>query len=355
MTDELRSRMAAEAGAGEPPPVADLWRAGRRRRSTRRAGAALGAVAAFLLVGGVVARVADTDDAQTVRAGAVAETCEPRRISQSEGPLSVADPAVSPPEAPRTPAAMVHGGGTEFLAIPDAVVRVKVLSTDAMVRRDPLGMNSDPDPDPERRAWVEVVDPVFGAEAGDRFTISDAGTVRERAELKALKEIVTQQISDFQRDVDEIDAPVAALDEQISRLDPNDPRYQGLLDQRVELKDQTDAARTEAQNQLSQYQQRLQIIQLTERLLPSMPAGTSCYRFHEGDELVVALVRPDGEGPFELTGSSSFFLIDGDGFSEELDAARLSVPGWSDSELLRLARESTPDQFLDRLRQAADD
>jgi capsular exopolysaccharide synthesis family protein len=94
-------------------------------------------------------------------------------------------------------------------------------------------------------------------------------TARIAAQLEDLtdtKKIVQQQIDDFQAAVDEIDKPVAALDEQINLMDPNDPRYNELLAQRERLKERTDAARQEAQNQLSDYQERLQILQLSERL-----------------------------------------------------------------------------------------
>lgn len=353
MTDDLRRQLEAEAGSASAPPVAEVWRAGRRRRSTRRALAAGGAVAVVLLVAGVAVRAIGNDDStQTVRAGAVPETCEPGPVLATETAGRAIEPLLRPPEPPRTPAAMVHGGGTEDLQVPDAVARVRVLSTDDV--RRPNERLLVPEPEPEHRAWVEVTDPVFGAEVGDRFSVTDAGPAYREAELRKAKRIVEQQIDDFQRSIDRIDLPLAELDQQIVNMDPNDPRYGPLIEQRGRIKDQTDAERNEAQTQLSEYQRRLQRLQITERLGDDLATTTSCYRFRAGDELVVALVRPGGEGPYELTGSSSFFLIDGDGFSDDLDAARLAVPGWSDSELLRLARESTPDQFLDRLRQAAD-
>ncbi|MCU1370365.1 MAG: Capsular exopolysaccharide biosynthesis protein [Ilumatobacteraceae bacterium] len=85
-------------------------------------------------------------------------------------------------------------------------------------------------------------------------------------DLTSTRKIVQQQINDFQAVVDKIDAPVAALDEQITNMNPVDPRYNELLAQRQRLKERTDAAREDAQNQLNDYSQRLQILQLSERL-----------------------------------------------------------------------------------------
>jgi capsular exopolysaccharide synthesis family protein len=101
-------------------------------------------------------------------------------------------------------------------------------------------------------------------------------------DLTGTKKIVQQQIDDFQAAVDEIDKPVAAIDDQINTMNPEDPRYAELVAQRQRLKERTDAAREDAQNQLNDYTQRLQILQLSERLTttggvqilnPAMPPG----------------------------------------------------------------------------------
>jgi capsular exopolysaccharide synthesis family protein len=80
------------------------------------------------------------------------------------------------------------------------------------------------------------------------------------------KKIVQQQINDFQKQVDAIDAPLADLDRQILATNPNDPRYAVLVNQRTQKKAATDAERNTAQNNLDEYQKRLQQLQLTERL-----------------------------------------------------------------------------------------
>jgi len=352
MTDELREGLqsAAGIGGGSAPDVVDLWRAGRRRRAARRALTSAAMVVAVVLVGAIVTSTVRRDDAETVRTAATQQTCRPRSVTASESMF-----AFIPPQAPRTPAAMVHGGGSEHLRKPTAVARVKVLSTEEVSSPNELMLL--PEPPPEVRARVEVTDSVFGVEVGDRFTISDLGTKAQLAELAGLKKTLMVQIDDFQRDIDRLNRPLEELDGVIARTDPNAANYSDLLDQRTDLKETTDADRNAAQGMLADYQQRLQVVQVSERLASSSsatPAGTSCHRLQAGDDLVVAVVRIGRTGPYELTGSSSFFVVDGNGFSDDLDAARRSVPGWSDSELLRLARTSTVDEFLDRLRQAAD-
>lgn len=85
-------------------------------------------------------------------------------------------------------------------------------------------------------------------------------------DLTAAKKIVQQQIDDFQAQVDKIDEPIAAIDAQINATNPADPKYDELVANRQRVKERTDAARTEAQNNLADYQQRLQVLQLSERL-----------------------------------------------------------------------------------------
>ncbi len=85
-------------------------------------------------------------------------------------------------------------------------------------------------------------------------------------DLTAARKVIQQQIDDFQAQVDEINQPLVALDDEILKLSPDDPRYATLVNTRQQIKERTDAERNEAQNQLNDYQQRLQILQLSERL-----------------------------------------------------------------------------------------
>lgn len=80
------------------------------------------------------------------------------------------------------------------------------------------------------------------------------------------KRIVQQQIDDFQTNVDQINAPLAELDARILSTSTDDPNYSALINEREQLKERTDAQRNEAQNNLNDYQERLQVLQLSERL-----------------------------------------------------------------------------------------
>ncbi len=86
------------------------------------------------------------------------------------------------------------------------------------------------------------------------------------ADLTAAKKVITQQITDFQSQVDDLNKPLEALDQQIRDTPSTDPNYQSLVANRERQKEITDAARNEAQAQLNDYQQRLQVLQLSERL-----------------------------------------------------------------------------------------
>jgi capsular exopolysaccharide synthesis family protein len=86
------------------------------------------------------------------------------------------------------------------------------------------------------------------------------------ADLTTAKKVVTQQIADFQKQVNDLNAPLEKLDEQIRNTPSDDPRYTSLVADRERQKEITDASRTEAQTQLNDYQQRLQVLQLSERL-----------------------------------------------------------------------------------------
>ena len=343
MSEELRRELEAAAGRSVPPDVDEMWHAGRRRRARRRSLAAgsAGAVLVLGLVAGLVA--VRPDDAESVRAGRVSTSCDPIPASQSEAFLGLDSEAfLSAPQAPRTPAAMVHGGGSEQLLEPDVVARVRVIDT---TRTSATST--------EHRSEVEVTDPVFGAKAGDRLIVSDLALQWLTADLSGTKRQIQRSIAEVQDQIDELNRPLVDLDGRIVATPPTDPGYADLVQQREAMKHATDPDRIALQGKLSDLQQRLQVAQVGERLVRTSGGGTPCHRFAPRDDLVVALVRrPDGSGAYELTGSSSFFLVDGDGFSADLDRARRSVPSWGDSPLLQLVRRSTPDELLAHLRSA---
>lgn len=82
--------------------------------------------------------------------------------------------------------------------------------------------------------------------------------------------------------------------------------------------------------------------------------GPGCHFFEVGDDVILPLAASGREGIFEVS-SQGFFVIVDDRFSPELDAARRSLGGgWGEGELLQQARDLTPDQFLDVLREADD-
>lgn len=364
MSDDLRQAMGAEAGGGARPDVADLWRAGRRRRTIRRRTTLAASLAAAVVVAGIGVQVVRSEGSQTVRTAGSVGSCVPRAVVRSGLRTSteayVAEPA---PQPPRSLAAMVHGGGTEELVEPDIVARVEVVSVDqrppnppedeALLNDDGSG-GSEP-PAGERRARVVVTDPVFGAESGRRLTISDRGEEHRSLVLERATRTATAEVARYQARIDLVAQPLADLDARLLAMAADDPGYAALRAQRSSLERDVHGKLIPLQDKLGEAQQRLQLLQIDERLMGRPVAGTPCHRLAVGDDLIVALTSQHGTGRYELTGSSSFFLVDGDGFSDELDAARRSVPGWTDSELLQLARRSSPDQFLDRLRQAAAD
>ncbi|QXC60274.1 polysaccharide biosynthesis tyrosine autokinase [Aquihabitans sp. G128] len=86
------------------------------------------------------------------------------------------------------------------------------------------------------------------------------------ADLSSTKTIVQQQVDDFQAQINKIDEPLVALDDELAKLPTTDPAYDAKLEARNRLKSQTDAERAEAQAGLTDYTQRLQILQISERL-----------------------------------------------------------------------------------------
>ncbi|MGN6693942.1 MAG: hypothetical protein ACTHN0_07170 [Aquihabitans sp.] len=356
MSDDLRGAMAAEAGAGARPDIGGIWREGRRRRSVRRWVRAGGAAGAVLLVAAVAVQVMDArDSGQEVRTADAsttidAGTCSP--VPRGEGQ--------APPE---TIGEFVHGRGGDASDVTPVVVRAKVRETRWF---GPSEIGTDP------TSWYHVVvldvtDPVTGAHEGDWLNVLDVDPVPPKPRTKEAQDDIAAQrketeaeIEELQKAVDELDRPLAELDEQILSVPPDDPRYQALIESRERVRQRTDAQRTEKQAQLSEYKQQLQQLQLAEDrgLSPDPPVvvdGPPCHLLAVGDDVIVSLVPGDNPEVYRLASPSSFFVIDADGrFSTELDEARRSVPSWGgDSELLQAARDLTPEEFLDRLRQAA--
>lgn len=86
------------------------------------------------------------------------------------------------------------------------------------------------------------------------------------ADLSQSKQVLQQQINDFQSEIDRLNAPLADLDAQISQVPVNSSEYVQLVQERERLNTDIQAQREDLQNQLNDYQQRLQILQLSERL-----------------------------------------------------------------------------------------
>jgi capsular exopolysaccharide synthesis family protein len=87
------------------------------------------------------------------------------------------------------------------------------------------------------------------------------------ADLARSRTVVQNQIDDFQKEIDKLTAPVAALDKQILAIqNTSDPRYNQLVSERQQLSDSISAQKNDLESQLSDYQQRLQILQLSERM-----------------------------------------------------------------------------------------
>ncbi|MEZ5138957.1 MAG: polysaccharide biosynthesis tyrosine autokinase [Acidimicrobiales bacterium] len=116
---------------------------------------------------------------------------------------------------------------------------------------------------------VSAADPKLAAERANVYATTYQ-TARVDAQLEDLanaQKLLDQQIQEFEAQIQEIDAPLVLLDAQINATPQTDPQYEQLLANRQREKERTDAARTEAQNQLNDYRQRLQVLQLSERLV----------------------------------------------------------------------------------------
>lgn len=86
------------------------------------------------------------------------------------------------------------------------------------------------------------------------------------ADLAQSKTVLQQQINDFQAEIDAVNAPLAALDARIAATPVTSQEYAELVTERDRLDTSISQERNELQSQLSDYQQRLQILQLSERL-----------------------------------------------------------------------------------------
>jgi capsular exopolysaccharide synthesis family protein len=86
------------------------------------------------------------------------------------------------------------------------------------------------------------------------------------ADLAQSKEVLSQQINDYQKQIDDLNAPLAALDDRLAKLQVDSPEYVTAVQERERLNNRISTEREELQTQLNDYQQRLQILQLSERL-----------------------------------------------------------------------------------------
>jgi polysaccharide biosynthesis transport protein len=86
------------------------------------------------------------------------------------------------------------------------------------------------------------------------------------ADLAQSKRVLQQQINDFQGQIDALNRPLAELDAQLAAVPIDSPQYLELVQQRDRLDNQINTQRNDLQQQLGDYQQRLQILQLSERL-----------------------------------------------------------------------------------------
>ncbi len=86
------------------------------------------------------------------------------------------------------------------------------------------------------------------------------------ADLTKSKTVLQQQINDFQAQIDAVNAPLAKMDTTLAQMAPTDPAYANLVKQRAQVESEVAAKRSDMEQQLNDYQQRLQVLQLSERL-----------------------------------------------------------------------------------------
>ena len=85
-------------------------------------------------------------------------------------------------------------------------------------------------------------------------------------DLTQSRGVLQQQIDDFQAQIDAVNKPLTELDQRIAETPANSAEYQPLLEQRERLEQSTQGQRQELESQLTDYQQRLQLLQVSERL-----------------------------------------------------------------------------------------
>lgn len=85
-------------------------------------------------------------------------------------------------------------------------------------------------------------------------------------DLAKSKAVLQQQIDDFQAQIDAVNKPLADIDTKLATMAESDPARQALLDERSRIDSEVQSKRQDMEQQLSEYQQRLQILQLSERL-----------------------------------------------------------------------------------------
>jgi capsular exopolysaccharide synthesis family protein len=86
------------------------------------------------------------------------------------------------------------------------------------------------------------------------------------ADLARSRTVVQNQIDDFQKEIDKLEEPLKVLDQKIADTPPSDPSYNSLVAQHQQKDSEISAQRSDLQSQLNEYQQRLQVLQLSERM-----------------------------------------------------------------------------------------
>lgn len=85
-------------------------------------------------------------------------------------------------------------------------------------------------------------------------------------DLTQSRDVIQQQIDDFQAQIDELNTPLAELSTRIAEMPRDSPEYDPLVTQYQDLNEQVEGQRRTLENQLAEYQQRLQLLQVSERL-----------------------------------------------------------------------------------------
>lgn len=119
------------------------------------------------------------------------------------------------------------------------------------------------------------------------------------SDLATAKKAVTQQVTDYQKQIDDLNKPIAALDAQIRNTSATSPEYTQLVTTRTNLAAQTQAQSNDLQSQLNDYQSRLELLNLSERLSttggvqilnPATPSSTPIAPTPVRDAIQAALI-----------------------------------------------------------------